>query len=105
MAAIANADEVISLICICLCLFFVFVFVSVFVLQKREAAWQQLRMQMRRLLCCFTLPDSIVGTWLLGLCHYFGQDYAIAWQGWEGLWDYPDRDYAIIGPPGVVAEG
>ena len=61
-------------------------------------------MQMRQLLCCFTPPDSIVGTWPRGLCHYFGQDYAII-PGWEGLWDYPGRDYAIIGLRGVVAEG
>ena len=49
------------------------------------------------LLCQLSAPG-------IGLCHYFGQDYAII-PGWDGLRDYPNWDYAIIGLRGVVLEG
>ena len=50
------------------------------------------------LLCRFTPADSIVG----GLCHYFGQDYAIASRDGRDYGIICHRDYAIIGLRGVV---
>ena len=96
-AAITNVDGrccILSLICLCLCR----------LEQKGEAAWQQLRMQMRRPFFVASHRLIRLSAPGVGLPHYFGQDYAII-PGWAGLWDYPGRDYAIIGLRGVVVEG
>ena len=47
-------------------------------------------------LLCGTLPLIRLSAHGRGLCHYFGQDYAII-PGCGGLWDYPGQDYSIIG--------